>query len=563
MAGPTKLRRDAGVIGLLYASLGSIIGSGWLFGALHAALEAGPLSVFSWVVGAVAILFLAFVFAELSTMFPNSGALVHMTHVSHGDLLGKVWSWILFLAFVSVPPVEVTAVLTYSNAWIGDLIPGVTLINGTTGLLTTDGLVGAIILLAFVIVLNFLAVRWVMRINSAATWWKLAIPLATIGVLLAFSFHPGNMTAHVASTPISGIFTAVSTAGVVFSYLGFQQAIALAGETRKPGRYIPIALVGSVVIGALVYIGLQVGFIMALKPADIAGGWTHLHFSGMFGPLAAIALAVGAGWWAIILYIDAFISPLGTAFIYATASPRITMAAGEMGNAPRHVTRLNRHGVPWIGLVIAFVIGVVFFFPFPSWKKLVTAVSLITVLSYGIGPVILLSLRRSLPDAERPYRLRAVSLVCALAFIAANWIIYWTGYDTVRTLFMFVAAYVVVYFAWTAGNFLLRRRASPLPRGWRHAWWIVPYFGGLWAISYLGPAGSMGGLGLYGFFVGMGIIAGFSIAILWLAIATRQSDAETVQTDAFVRTLGSRGAIQSEAEAEDDAVVRAAEETAP
>jgi hypothetical protein len=42
MAGPTQLRRDAGVIGLLYASLGSIISSGWLFGALHAAVEAGP-----------------------------------------------------------------------------------------------------------------------------------------------------------------------------------------------------------------------------------------------------------------------------------------------------------------------------------------------------------------------------------------------------------------------------------------------------------------------------------------------------------------------------------------
>jgi amino acid transporter len=115
MAGPAKLRRDAGMIGLLYASLGSIIGSGWLFGALHAAVQAGPWSVLSWIIGAVAILLLAFVFAELSTMFPNSGALVHMTHVSHGDLVGKIWSWILFLAFVSVPPVEVTAVLTYAN----------------------------------------------------------------------------------------------------------------------------------------------------------------------------------------------------------------------------------------------------------------------------------------------------------------------------------------------------------------------------------------------------------------------------------------------------------------
>src|SRR5579872_6273649 len=193
MAAPNKLRREAGVVGLLYASLGSIIGSGWLFGALHASLQAGPFSMVSWVVGAAAILFLAFVFAELSTLFPNSGALVHMTHVSHGDLVGKVWSWILFLAFVSVPPVEVSAVLTYANNYL----PG--LIEPHTGLMTGVGMACAAALLAAVVALNFMAVRWVLAINSAATWWKRIIPIVTIAILMAYSFHPSNMMLQAAS----------------------------------------------------------------------------------------------------------------------------------------------------------------------------------------------------------------------------------------------------------------------------------------------------------------------------------------------------------------------------
>ena len=543
MAGPTKLRRDAGVIGLLYASLGSIIGSGWLFGALHAALEAGPLSVLSWVIGAAAVLFLAFVFAELSTMFPNSGALVHMTHVSHGDLVGKIWTWILFLAFVSVPPVEVIAVLTYTNSYIpGFLYPA-------TGLLTSTGFVAAAILLAFVVALNFLAVRWVIAINSAATWWKLIIPIVTIVILMAYSFHPGNMTAHVSSTPVSGIFTAVATAGIIFSFLGFQQAIALAGETRNPGRYIPIALIGSVLIAMLVYVGLQVAFIVALKPTDIAEGWANLHFSGMFGPLAAIAIAVGAFWWAVLLYIDAIISPLGTAFIYVTASPRIIMAAGEMGNAPNQVIRLNRHGVPWIGLVVTYIVGVLFFFPFPSWQKLVSAVSLITVLSYSIGPVILLHLRRALPDATRPFRLRAARIISPIAFIASNWIIYWTGYDVVKWLFGLVLLYVVIYLAW----YIFVRRAPFAELGWQQAWWLIPYFGGMWLISYFGPAGAMGGRGSFGFFTGMWILAGFSLVILVLALVTGQNSETAQSCSNRVQTLGSRGTES----------VLAAEETAP
>jgi amino acid transporter len=529
MAGPTKLRRDAGVIGLLYASLGSIIGSGWLFGPLHASIQAGPYSVFSWMIGAGVILLLAFVFAELSTMFPNSGALVHMVHVSHGDLLGKIWSWILFLAFVSVPPVEVSAVLTYADSYI----PG--LLHPGTGLLTTPGMVAAVILLGFVVALNFLAVRWVIAINSAATWWKLLIPLATIIVLLIYSYHPSNMTAHLDSAPASGMFTAVATAGIIFSYLGFQQAIALAGETRNPGKYVPIALIGSVIIGLIIYVGLQVSFITALKPVDIAEGWPNLHFSGMFGPLAAIAVAVGAFWWAVLLYVDAFISPLGTAFIYVTASPRIIMAAGEMGNAPKQVTHLNRHGVPWIGLIVTWVVGIVFFFPFPSWQKLVSAVSLITVLSYAIGPVLLLRLRTTMPEAKRPFRLRAARIVSCLAFIASNWIIYWTGYDVVKWLFTFVGVYIVVYLLW---YFIRRKPLAEL--GWQHAWWLLPYFGGLFVVSYLGPT-TMQGTGTIGFFTGMWILAGYSLLILWLAYSTGQDAVAATNMSEHVSGLGSRG----------------------
>ncbi len=530
MSGPAKLRRDAGVIGLLYASLGSIIGSGWLFGALHAAVQAGPWSILSWVIGAAAILLLAFVFAELSTMFPNSGALVHMTHVSHGDFVGKVWSWILFLAFVSVPPVEVTAVLTYANNYI----PG--LIGPHSGLMTSVGMVCAALLLAAVVALNFLAVRWVLAINSVATWWKLVIPIATIGILVAYSFHPSNIVAQASSTPKSGMFTAVATAGIVFSFLGFQQAIALAGETRNPNRYVPIAVISSVVIGMLIYVGLQIAFITALNPGDISNGWEHLRFTGMFGPLAAIAVGVGALWWAIVLYADAIISPLGTAFIYVTGSPRILMAAGEMGNAPGHMVRLNRHGVPWAGLVVTYIVGVVFFFPFPSWQKLVSAVSLITVLSYGIGPIILLHLRKALPDATRPFRLRAAGLIATIAFIASNWIIYWTGYAVTVWMFGAVFAYIIVYLGWYIAT---RRPLREL--GWREGWWVIPYLVGMWLVSYLGPAGVMGGKGVIGFFTGMWIIAAFSLVILWLALASGQTPQAVRECADRVKSLGSCG----------------------
>ena len=278
-------------------------------------------------------------------------------------------------------------------------------------------------------------------------------------------------------------------------------------------------------------------FITALNPRDISGGWAHLHFTGMFGPLAAIAVAVGAVWWAVLLYVDAIISPLGTAFIYVTASPRIIMAAGEMGNAPKHVTLLSRQGVPWIGLIVTYCVGVVFFFPFPSWQKLVSAVSLITVLSYSIGPIILMRLRAALPDAARPFRLSAANILAPIAFIASNWMIYWTGYSVARWMFGAVFFYIVAYLFW---YFAVRRR--PLrDLGLRQAWWTVPYFAGMWLISYLGPTGAMGGSGVLGFFTGMWIVAGFSLLVLWCAVRSGQSPQATQQCADLIKTLASSG----------------------
>ncbi|MGE5336929.1 MAG: APC family permease [Gemmatimonadota bacterium] len=510
-----KLRKEAGIIGLLYASVGGIVGSGWLFGPLHAAQQAGPLSLWSWVIGAVAVLLLALVFAELGTMIPKSGALVHISRVSHGAFLGVIWSWILFFAYVSVAPVEVMAVLTYANNYL----PG--LIHPTSGLLTSTGFVVSVVLLGAFVALNFLVVRWVLFINSAATWWKLAVPALTVVVLIAFSYHPENLHVMASHThqDVAGMFTAVATSGVIFSYFGFRQAIDLAGETPNPSRNIPIAVIGSVIIGLLLYLGLQFAFLVAVEPANLAkSGWAALAFAGSTtGPFAAIATVVGAAWWAVVLYIDAIVSPAGTGFIYTTAASRITMATGEIGSGPRWLGHINARGVPWAALLVTFVAGALFFFPFPSWQKLVSYISSVTVLSYSIGPIVLLQLRRSMPDAPRPFRLWWPWVIAPAAFIVSNWIIFWTGAATLDFLFGLLAVVFVGYLAYhyLFGGEAVRRE----PLGWAHVWWLLPYFVGLWALTELGPP-AVGGNGAMTLFEGMGAVAVFSIAMLWIALAT-------------------------------------------
>ncbi len=238
-----SLRRDARFIGLLFASTTSMIGSGWLFGAYHAAKIAGPLSVWSWVVGAAIIMLIALCFAELAALFPRSGALVHMSHASHGERLGRIWGWMLFLSYVGVPAVEAEAVVTYANNYLPYFLQ-----PHSNGLLTGTGLAVCAALLGLFALLNLLAVRKLLSLNTTVTWWKIAVPVVTALVLIGVSSHWDVWSADASSYDFDGIFTALPSAGIVFSFLGFRTAIDLGGETANPGRNIPLAVIGSVLL---------------------------------------------------------------------------------------------------------------------------------------------------------------------------------------------------------------------------------------------------------------------------------------------------------------------------
>ena len=398
----TSLRRDAGPTGLLFASIGGMIGSGWLFGALNAAKIAGPASLISWVIGGLAVLLLAFVYAELSTMFPRPGAVIIFPHLCFGALSAQIMSWVNFLAYVSVAPVEAVAVVSYTANFVPQLD------NAATGMLTGTGLAAAIGLMALFLLINLFAIRLVLAVNNAITWWKLAIPALTAIVLITVHFRAANFYEFgFAPAGIGGVFQAVSGSGILFAFLGFRQAIELAGESANPHRNLPFAIVGSILLCLVLYLGLQLAFIGALTPDNLAHGWAALKFHGISGPFAGLAAILGLPWLAAALYADAAISPGGTGVIYNTTAARVIYATADAGLMPRWFATLSPAGVPVRSLGLAFFAGLLFLLPLPSWRQLVTYLSSIGVLAYGVGPVVLFCFRRTLPEQNfaRPFRL--------------------------------------------------------------------------------------------------------------------------------------------------------------
>jgi len=508
-----KLRREARIIGLLFASTTSIIGSGWLFGAFHATRIAGPLAIWSWVVGAIIIMLIALCFAELGAMFPRSGALVHMSHACHGAGLGRLWAWLLFLGYVSTPAVESEAVVTYANNYWPVLV-------NSHGVLTGVGCAVCLVLMVVMVLINLLAVELLLRVNSTITWWKIAVPALTGIVLLLAGTHWGVMKADPTGYKFSGIFTAMPTAGVIFSYLGFRTAIDLGGESANPRRHIPMAVIGSVALSAAIYILLQVAFLSALRPSDLAHGWASLSFVGMSGPFAGLASALGIGWLATLLYIDAFVSPGGTGLMSVTAGSRILFAIGDMGAGPNWLTKLTGIKIPWASVLMMWVLGMLFLLPFPSWTLLVGYITAVAVLTYGLGPIALLVLRRNLPHGHRAFELKGGQVIATLAFVCCNWVIYWTGFKTDSWLFGIAAiVFILDVLYYQIGNNPWR------DFGWRNIVWLLPWFAGLWVLSGVSNIG--GGAGLIGFWPGVVLVAVWSLIVIRLAMRAALGVPET------------------------------------
>jgi hypothetical protein len=250
--------------------------------------------------------------------------------------------------------------------------------------LTPVGIVAALVLLALFCVINAIGVKFFTQINNVLVWWKLAVIALVVVLFLVTTFHGANFTSH-GFAPSGGkaMFTAISTSGITFSYLGFRQAIELAGESNDPKRNVPFAVIGSVVICMVVYVLLQIAFIAALSGGDLAHGWSELSFTNDFGPLAAVSTAIGLGWLATILYIDAVVSPGDTGLIYSAVTARLGYTMARNGNAPQAIGRLSTRGVPWVSLLITFVVAAIMLLPFPSWQQLVGLVTSATVMSFA------------------------------------------------------------------------------------------------------------------------------------------------------------------------------------
>lgn len=504
-----QFKRSISPIALFFTAVGCIIGSGWLFGPMLAAQTAGPASIISWIVGGILMSIVALTFAELAAAFPMVGGMVRYVQMSHGPLMSFTISWIVWLSSVATAPIETFALLQYSANYFPTLMQNVDGVKTLTPL----GIFVATIIMFFMCILNCFGAKFFSRSSNIIVFLKLLVPILTILILLNINFDLTSFTLANGFAPFGwqGIFAALPLGAVIYSYFGYTIVIQLAGETQKPQKAIPFAIIGSLLFCMILYVFLQVAFIGSLRPEDLALGWHNLSFKNDSGPFAGILERSGIGWFILLIYADAIISPFGTAYIYVASTARVTYALSDLGFFPAWLKKLNIHAVPMRAIWINFIAGMLLFLLFSGWQTMVSFLISCFVISYAIGPIALLTLRKAYPEQPRPFQLPYAKIIAPIAFYICNMLVFWTGWQTVSYLLialgMGILMFVMQY---------IRLGYSSLLDEFNTALWLIPYFIGLGLISYLGSFG--GGVNLLKFGMDFIVMALFSCVIFYYSV---------------------------------------------
>ena len=305
--------------------------------------------------------------------------------------------------------------------------------------------------MALFVVVNYFGVQWFAKTNNVVTAFKIIVPTLTVVLLVAsgFGHHrgaggTGNFSSQgFAPMGWSAALSAIATAGMIFAYTGFRNIIELSGEASNPKRDIPRALVGTIGIAFVLYMLLQVAFLMAVPSGMLAkAGWTGIDFDS---PFAQLAKLLGFMWLYWLLIADSMVSPSGSGIVYTASNARNAYGLAKSRLLPRMFTDVNeRSGVPAKALLFNLAVGVLFIVLLPSWQSLVEMMSVLAVFTFSIGAVSLHVFRNN-GVGDDSTRLRGMGLIAPAAFVVSTLVILWEPWDILRKTIPVIVATLLYY----------------------------------------------------------------------------------------------------------------------
>ncbi|MBG3875153.1 APC family permease [Staphylococcus xylosus] len=467
---------------LVLLGLGSLIGSGWLFGAWEASSIAGPAAIISWIIGFVVIGSIAYNYIEIGTMFPQSGGMSNYAQYTHGSLLGFIASWANWVSLVTIIPIEAVSAVQYMSSWPWSWA------KFTTGLMKDGSISNAGLMAVFVIIiifslLNYWSVKLLTSFTSLISVFKLGVPLLTIIMLMISGFDTGNY-GHTAGQFMpygsAPIFAATTASGIIFSFNAFQTIINMGSEIQKPEKNIARGIAISLTLSAVLYIVLQSTFITSM-PSDMIheNGWSGINFNS---PFADMAILLGLNWLAILLYMEAVVSPFGTGVSFVAVTGRVLRAMEKNGHIPKFLGKMNeKYNIPRVAIIFNAVISMLMVSLFRDWATLASVISTATLVAYLTGPTTVISLRKMAPNMHRPFSANLLKFMAPFSFVMASLAIYWAMWPTTAQVILIIILGLPIYFFY---EYKMNWKNTKKQIG--GSLWIILYLIVLAALSFIG-----------------------------------------------------------------------------
>lgn len=452
--GTPALRRQLGALDLTLIGVGATIGAGiFVLAGTAAAQWAGPAVSLSFALAAIGCLCGALCYAELAVMMPQAGSAYTYAFVTTGKLIGWLVGWNLVLEYLVCASTVAVGWSAYFSEFMGEL--GMQLparyctaplgVDGHYHLSATGAVLNlpAMAIVLFLTALVFVGIGATARANSAMVWLKVGIVLLVI-VCGAAYIHPANWHPYIPPNT-TGQFGKFGVAGVLrgaalmfFAYIGFDTVSTLAQETRNPQRDLPVGLLASLGICAVLYVAM----------AAIMTGMVPYQRLDVANPVTVALAQAGPAlsWLLPLVGIGAIVGLASTILASLLGQSRIFYAMARDGLLPGTFVRIHpRFGTPAAGTVVvgasaALVAGL---FPIDVLGELVSIGTLVAFVSVCADVLIL---RRTHPDLPRAFKVPGSPLVPCIGIACSLVLMVMLPSATWVRLALWIALGLAVYF---------------------------------------------------------------------------------------------------------------------
>ncbi|HAK73538.1 MAG TPA: amino acid permease [Sporomusaceae bacterium] len=437
--GGAGLRKTLGATDLVLLGIGCIIGTGiFVLTGVAAAKYAGPGIMLSFVLSGLACAFAALAYSELSSMVPVTGSAYTFTYVSMGEIVAFAVGWALICEY-TIGSAAVAA--GWSGYMVGLLKSmGIVLPQAWTAVPADGGIlnVPAVLITAFLSYLLMLGTRESANLNKILV----AIKLACIAIFLFLATpHIEPLNWH-PFLPFGWSGVSAGAAIVFFAYIGFDTVSTAVEECKNPNRDIPVGIVGSLIVCTILYIAV----------AAVLTGVVPYSSLNNSEPVAYALRAIGMNFGSALVAIGAICGITTVLLVFMYGQTRIFLAMARDGMIPQSLVKIHpKYGRPHIitlvaGGVVSVLSGLL---PINIIAELCNMGTLFAFILVAVGVGVL---RKTQPDAERPFRCPAVKIVVPMAVLLCGYLIANLPRETMEFFAAWYVIGMIVYFTYSRKN---------------------------------------------------------------------------------------------------------------